>query len=180
MNNAQLAKFHVTKSKWSAARKAAGRPGDDAALDALKLRTIGRVCSSKAFSQGDLDAMLAAFQAEIAPGDFNAQMRQQDQPDTRRAALLARCDAACVAMADRSCGEYQFSRPETRARYIAGVAKKLCGQWPEACTEAELGKVAGVLEARVKQLGGAMRAHHAKVSAACAATRVSETADNPF
>ena len=163
MNNAQLAKFHVLKSQWAKARKAVGRPGDDAALDALKLRKIGRVCSSKEFSQHDMDTMVAAFLAEIDPANLNAQMAQQDQPDKRRAALMARCNAACEEMADTSCGEYQFGNAKTRQGYIAGLAKKLTGKWPEACTEAELGKVAGVLEARVKQLKRAMTDHHAKV-----------------
>ena len=135
----------------------------------VTLRAIGAAKSSKLLSNGELDRVIARIKAEVSPGDFGAQMRQQEQRDTRRAALLARCDAACVAMADRSCGEYQFSKAETRARYIAGVAKKLCGQWPEACTEAELGKVAGVLEARVQQLGCAMSEHLAKVGAAASA-----------
>ena len=133
---------------------------------ALTVRALGAAKSSKLFTNSDLDRVIAAIKAATQPSDFAAQMRQQNQPDERRAAALARCDAACVAMADRSCGEYQFATAKTRAGYIAGMSKKLCGKWPEACDDVELNKCAGVLEARVKQLERAMSAHLAPPGAA--------------
>jgi hypothetical protein len=80
MNSAQLAKYHITKKQWADARKARGAAADQAALDTLQQRTIGRACSSKDFTQRDLDAMLGAFLAEARPGDLNAQLQQIDQP----------------------------------------------------------------------------------------------------
>jgi len=132
----------------------------------VTLRAIGSAKSSKLFSNGELDRVIARIKAETSPGDFGAQMRQQEQPDRRRAAALERCDRAALAMADGSCGEYQFATLETRQRYIASMAKRLCGKWPDQCDEADLSKVAGVLEARVKQLARAMSEHVAKVGAA--------------
>ena len=94
MNCAQLAKYHITKKHWADARKTRGAAADQAALDTLQLRTIGRACSSKDFTQRDLDAMLAAFLAETKPDDLNAQLKQLDQPEARRAALERRLFAA--------------------------------------------------------------------------------------
>lgn len=171
MNHAQLAKFHVLKSQWEKARKAAGRPADAAALSALKLRTIKRDVSSKLFSQRDLDAMVAAFQAEISPGDFDAQMRQQNQPDARRAAALVRCRAACDALSDFS--QYaRLDKPAAQDLYLDGVAMKLTGHTIGECTVPELEKTAGVIGAHARRLGESLSQHSASVMAAYQAPKM--------
>lgn len=150
MNSAQLAKYHITKKQWADARKARGAAADQAALDTLQLRTIGRACSSKDFTQRDLDAMLAAFLAETKPDDLNAQLKQLDQPEARRAALERRLFAAGRTFIQRD-------RPEQTEwaiiAYVRGIVENLRQPyaWP-IVDEALLGKVTGIMERRAEQV----------------------------
>ena len=150
MNSAQIAKYHITKKQWVDARKARGAAADQAALDTLQLRTIGRACSSKDFTQRDLDAMLAAFLAETKPDDLNAQLKQLDQPEARRAALERRLFAAGRTFITRD-------RPEQTEwaiiAYVRGIVENLRQPyaWP-IVDEALLGKVTGIMERRAEQV----------------------------
>jgi hypothetical protein len=76
MNASQRGMYHGEKSKWQAARRAFGRPCDDAALRALHA-SVGAPHSSTAFSQDDLTRVIGAFKAVSAMDDFNAQMHAQ-------------------------------------------------------------------------------------------------------
>lgn len=150
MNSAQLAKYHITKKQWADARKARGAAFDQAALESLQQRTIGRVCSSKDFTQRDLDAMLGAFLAETRPGDLNAQLQQLDQPEARRAALERRLFAAGRTFITRD-------RPEQTEwaiiAYARGIVENLRQPyaWP-ILDEALLGNVTGIMERRAEQV----------------------------
>lgn len=181
MNAAQIIKIKTLESQWFKARKAAGRPADQAALDALKLRKIGRVCSSKLYSQDDMDEMVGAFTAEIEPGNFGAQMKQQNQSDARKAAALTRCRLACDALADFS--EYaRLDKPQAQDSYIAGVARKLTGRAASECSEAELAKIAGVIDAHVARLRAARIAHSKEVAGGWekqSARRHEDTGESP-
>lgn len=118
---------------------------------ALTVRALGVAKSSKAFSNADLDRVLARIRAEREPANLDAQLALEDSPEKRRAYLLDRLDRACWAMyADG--GDNRMAQPETRLRYIAGTARNVIGKDPDDCTDAELGKVLGCLEARVARL----------------------------
>ena len=156
MNCAQLAKYHITKKHWADARKTRGAAADQAALDTLQLRTIGRACSSKDFTQRDLDAMLAAFLAETKPDDLNAQLKQLDQPEARRAALERRLFAAGRTFITRDTAD------QTEwgiIAYARGIVEKLRQPyaWP-ILDEALLGKVTGIMERRAEQVARKDRA----------------------
>jgi len=147
MNNAQLAKYHVTAAQWRKARAARGAASGEPALDALKQRTLGRVCSSKVFTQGDLDKMLGAFLAETADGDLDAQLAQIEQPEKRRAALEARIFAAGAKIVTPG-----DSKDQTEWRviaYVGGIVANMgeARRWP-ILDERLLGTLAGILEAR--------------------------------
>ena len=160
MTNGQLSKFHVLKGQWAKKRTELGRPADDAALAALKVRTIGRDCSSTKFTQDDLDAMIGAFLAELKPADFNAQMDQQDQPGRRRAVLMDRARAACKLMGQEG-GEVRLVDPSKAAGYIGGTAQRMFKKWPEKCTEDELRRVVIELEQHAARLVKRMKDHAA-------------------
>jgi hypothetical protein len=147
MNNAQLAKYHVMKKQWSDTRKERNQPADQAALDALQIRKIGRACSSKVFTQADLDKMVGAFLAETDDGNLDAQIAQIEQPEKRRAALEARIFAAGAKIVTPGC-----DREQTEWRvinYVGGIVANMgeARRWP-ILDERLLGKLAGILEAR--------------------------------
>lgn len=166
MNSAQLAKYHITKKQWADARKARGAAADQAALDALQQRTLGRVGSSKTFSQRDLDAMLAAFLAEIRPADFNAQMAQQDQPMVRRLAMEKRLLAAGATFIT---GATPAQVEWRTIRYVQGIVESLGAvhRWP-IYDEPLLAKVTGIMERRAVQVARKARTT-ARVEAVAAA-----------
>lgn len=130
----------------------------------VTLRAIGVAKSSKLLSNGELDRVIARIKAEVAPGDFSAQMRQQNQPDSRTAALLARCRAACEALANLS-SRYRLSDRASQDRYIGGLSQKLHRKWPERCDERELGMIAGMIEKQVGRERAEAAEHAAKVEA---------------
>lgn len=147
MTNAQLAKYHVLKKQWADARTARQQPADQATLDALQKRTIGRVCSSKVFTQADLDKMVGAFLAEIDGGNLNAQMAQNEQPAQRRAALEARIFAAGAKIVTPGATKDQT---EWRViNYVGGIVANMGeARRRPILDERLLGKLAGILEAR--------------------------------
>ncbi len=143
MNSAQLVKYHVNRRKWEAARRAAGRPCDEAALELLKQRTIGRACSSKKMRNAELDAMLAAFLSEAEPGNFDAQFELQESPEKRISAVRARIEEiakACKIIGEGG-GVERYFRHWFGGRTYAGLS------------ECELQQLAGLLERRAEQLG---------------------------
>ena len=150
MNRAQFAKYHTLKKQWADARSKRQMPADQAALDALQQRTIGRACSSTTFSQVDLDKMVAAFMAEIEPGNFNAQMQQQDQPMVRRLAMEKRLLAAGVKFITGNDADHVQWKT---IRYVQGVVENLGAvhSWP-IYDEALLARVTGIMERRAEQV----------------------------
>jgi hypothetical protein len=117
----------------------------------LTRRALGVAKSSKAFTNSDLDKVLARLRAECDPANLEAQLDLQESPERRRAYLLARCDEVCGLMWSRG-GDDRLTHEEARQGYIRGTARKVCGHELEACTDAEIAKVLGCLEARLKRL----------------------------
>lgn len=163
MNNAQLQKYHINRRQWEAARIARGLPYNEAALDKLKLETIGRVCSSKDFKQHELDAMLAAFLAVTQPANFDAQMQQQNQADLRRSMSVRRIDhfARCINLT-----------PGRESGYVSGISAKLFGETQyQKLPEPQLAQLEGILVRRVIQIHGRERAEAIQNEAAEVAHR---------
>jgi hypothetical protein len=73
--------------EWSRAKKA-GQLGD-ADRHLLHAQALGAEKSSKDFTNEDLDKVLASFRALSQPSSLNAQLRQQEQPNTRRLHKIA-------------------------------------------------------------------------------------------
>lgn len=77
----------------------------------LHERALGGPKSSKAFTNADLDLVLAGFRAIYRPHDVNTQLRQQAQP-TRRLHWKLRDTLACFAL-------YPLTRPMGDAGALA-------------------------------------------------------------
>src|SRR5690606_9022808 len=134
--------YRAQLAKWRDARQTAGKPHDEAARYQMHQRAIGRACSSKEFSNRDLDMVLAVMLAEIAPADFAGQMRIQDQPDQRAADLRTKIDRlAPTAGIERG-----------REGVAAYFRRWLGGRKIEELDERTLQKIVGLLSRRAKQL----------------------------
>jgi hypothetical protein len=118
---------------------------------ALTRRALGHDKSSKHFTNSDLDKVLARLRAEIDPADLDAQLALQESPDRRRAYLLERCDEVCSQMWSHG-NDPRLVKPEARDGYVRGTARNVIKKELEDCTDAELGKVIGCLEARLRRL----------------------------
>jgi hypothetical protein len=130
--------YHAEKAKWQAARRALGRPCDDATLRALHT-SVGAPHSSTAFSQDDLTRVIGAFKSVSAMDDFNAQMKAQG---TMKERLIEEI-TALQAKSDIKGGITGL------ARYFN---KWLGGKSIAELDEATLRKLRGMLDRRVKQL----------------------------
>jgi hypothetical protein len=103
-------------------------------------RALGHEKSSKSFCNADLDKVIAAFRAVWDDANFDAQMRQREQPDRRREDMVNRCwDAARVCMGGDPA-------PDTIMAYLDGTAHKIFKVEFSALDERRLGVVMGILE----------------------------------
>jgi hypothetical protein len=118
---------------------------------ALTRRALGAAKSSKSFTNADLDKVLARIKAEREPGNLDAQLALQESPERRRAYLLAKADEVCGRMWSHG-GDLRLSSPEAREGYIRSTARNVCHREIADCSDAELGKVIGCLEARLRRL----------------------------
>lgn len=171
MKLSQLPKYHVNRKKWEEARAARGLPHDEAALDALKLRKIGRVCSSKEFTQKELDAMLAAFLAEAEPADFDAQLAVQEQPTRRKSAVITRIGVLMLHL--------QIA-PGRESSYVRGISKNVFGTDQYQHLEFEqLCQLEGIIVRRLLQLHDNERVEQIQIDAVEQAQRVAAIIDRP-
>ncbi len=148
MTAAQTSLYFREVGLWRKARIAAGLGASDSDRHTLHARALGFHKSSKHFTNLDLDKVLGALRAISRPADLNAQLRVEANEDERKAAALAKCEAACYQL--YSLGDDRLRYPENRERYTAGVCRRInfCG--PEDCTAAQLAKVLGALERSVR------------------------------
>jgi hypothetical protein len=141
----------------------------------LTRRALGVAKSSKDFTNADLDKVLARLRAEIDPADLDAQLALQESPDRRRVYLLERCEEVCGAMWSHG-ADSRLLHLEARQGYIRGTARNVCKKELEDCTDAEIGKVLGCLQARLKRL----KAECAERARAAGYVAPQEAEPNPF
>ena len=147
MTSAQLIKYRVTLAQWVKARRAAGKPYDDAARYELHRRCTGRACSSKEFTNPEFDQVLAAMAAEIDPAGFAEQMRIQESPELRLEEYRNRClDAvAFIVGGDEA----------HRRNYLRAIVRQVSYGRQEdlvRLTERQTQVVMGIVEKRVRAL----------------------------
>ena len=107
----------------------------------LTRKALGHQKSSKYFTNAELDKVLAAIKAQSGPADFNSQMRVQDSPDIRRAAMMEKCKRACWEM--YQLGDNGMANHDDA--YIAGTARNVVKKPIENCTAEDLAVVLGCL-----------------------------------
>lgn len=155
---------------WARARKALGLPAGDAERRALTRRACGHDKSHKHLYNAEFDKVLGLLRAESRPDDLNAQMRQIEQGENRKADLISRCWDACRVSLQGNDAEHTSSLCQ---RYMSGIAYKLAGRPIDIAdlTERDLQKLLGVLDRRARQV----ERKRAREAAA-----VGETDPNPF
>lgn len=108
----------------------------------LTFKALGRAKSSKQFTNGDLDKVLAVIKAATAPADFDAQMRLQDSPEKRHELLIARIWALSKRVG---------LTPDNESRYVDGISQRMFGKQYQHLDERGLQQIEGILRRRLKQ-----------------------------
>jgi hypothetical protein len=105
MNAAQLTLYWREWRACSQALKALGKEHDDVIRRALQADAIGGIDkSSKALTNAELTRVLARFRSYSRPGDLNAQLKAEEEPEQTRADYYARISAAVlVILPDAKC-----------------------------------------------------------------------------
>ena len=116
----------------------------DAKRHELHRKALGAMKSSKAFTNSDLDKVLATFYSITRPADLNAQLHQIEQPLERlRGVQHALLDLAAKVV----------DEPGREKAYVKGLAEKIfLGIEYTALTESQLQQIAGIVRARIKQI----------------------------
>lgn len=151
MTPAQKALYWREWGACSRALKAAGKKAGDTERHALQYKALGHNRSSTALTNSEFDKVLAVFRAISRPDDLNAQLRQIDQPETRRVDLQQRALRAALTFAS---GFDDSHKRQSATRYLDAITKRL---EPGAVSFFEASdrttqKVLGVVEQRVRQL----------------------------
>jgi hypothetical protein len=150
MNSAQTQKYFW---EWGQARAWYVAHGKtkveaDAMRHELHKKALGADKSTKAFTNGDLDKVMAAFRAIHDGGNLNAQMDAEDQPERRRGKIEAR--AWILA---REIWPLPLDRDAEYARRnkLFFLALRICKTPFEKCSDVQLSKVVGALEAQKRR-----------------------------
>lgn len=157
MNAAQTALYFRewgNVRRWYLARGFDPKQADNK-RHALHRQALGRDKSSKAFTNSDLDKVLAVFRAVYDGGNLDAQLRQLDQPENRRRIMVRRCEAAAQSFIT---GETDELFRHNLQAYLDGTADRMFGVAfvhldAGQAGHAQLAKVMGALErtARVRK-----------------------------
>jgi len=142
---------------------------------ALHAKALGRDKSHLAFTNQDFDKILAAFRAVYDDSNLDAQLRQIDQPEERRHALVNKCWEACRVFIK---GNDPAHRDDLCQRYMDGTAKKVFGKYERELTEHQLAALHGILDKHANRELAKQRQEHADKVAA-EERRARET-DLPF
>lgn len=152
MNAAQTSLYFY---QWGLARDWYTKQGldpkqADAKRHALHVKALGKDKSSKAFTNDDLDKVIAVFKAVHDGGNLNAQLAQLDQPAQRREALEARLMKAGAVFIT---GENKDHQEWKIIAYAGGIVTNLGFErrWPIPDLGL-LGKVMGIMEAQAKRV----------------------------
>jgi hypothetical protein len=90
MTKAQITLYWREWRACKEALQALGRACDDEVRHALQADAIGGFTkSSKKLTNAELTRVLARFRSFSRPGDLGAQLHAEDEPEARRAAMLA-------------------------------------------------------------------------------------------
>jgi len=136
----------------------------DAKRHALHVRALGRDKSHTAFNNRDFDAVLGVFRATYDDANLDAQLRQLDQPEERRRALINKCWEHARAFIH---GENQSHTDYLCDAYMTGITKRMWGKaFYEVKDERELGQLSGILAKHAsRELAKQRKAHADKVAA---------------
>ena len=104
--------------------KAKGLPFGDVQRHALHKKALGATKSSKDFTNGDLDKVLAALRAIIDPGDLRAQLHALDQPEVRNLEARKACFDLLVDLGV-GVGHDSIRAEFLRKSYLDGIVKRI-------------------------------------------------------
>ena len=171
MNPAQQSLYFREWGKARTALAGLGRPHDDAVRKQIQREALGGLAkSSKLLTNGELTQVLAKFRAWSQPGNLNAQMHAEEEPEQRIAAYLASIESLAGA-----CGIKEGRRGVEGYYWKFMGGKKLCELDADA-----LRKLVFVMNKRAKQRAAEAAAQDAAADAARASAADVEDDGDPF
>lgn len=138
MNHGQFKAYRAEVAKWREACQRLGRPCDDEARRALHAECRAPA-SSKAFTNAQLDRVLAKLRSFSAMDNLAAQLRPEADSAARVARAQNDCRAAIVVLTGAGASETH------RENYLADMARRICRCEFSDLNEAQILKLRGVL-----------------------------------
>lgn len=129
----------------------------------LHKRALGQAKSSKAFTNADLDRVLAVFLSITEPDNLAAQLKLIEQPELRLRMMRERIYELAEQVVDKL---------GTEQRYLDGLSRKIFRADLDGLDERQLGALTGIVTARVRQIERKQQPKQAPGSLAGAAENV--------
>ncbi|MBC8009969.1 MAG: hypothetical protein H7067_07720 [Burkholderiales bacterium] len=184
MNAGQIKAYRAEVAKWRAACVRLGRPSDDDARRALH-QACNAPASSTAFTNAQLDRVLAKLRSFSQMDNLSAQLRPDEEASRRINAAQRRCYAAVATLT--GCHSAEDSKQSLRRKnYLETMARRVCARGWDALDEAGVVKLAYVLESRARpgaRPGNATPPQSAEELSPAAASepgQIDHDAENPF
>lgn len=162
--------------EWGLARRyLVGRGIDPKQADAkrhdLHRKALGRDKSSKAFTNADLDKVIAVFRSVYDGGNLDAQLTQLDQPKKRAAAAISRIEVLMLHLQ---------VEPGRESGYVQGIARKLFrDDQYQHFDDIRLAQLEGVIVRRLLQLHAKDRVDEILNDAATHAAKIERIVAGP-
>jgi len=121
----------------------------DAKRHELHKKALGQMKSSKAFTNADLDKVLAVFYAITRPADLNSQLRQMEQQTERIRRMQSDCRRLVMQLPKVQAAEDSEFYAKN---YLNTVANSLYGVAFAALDEKQLARVTGTLRSKLRDV----------------------------
>ena len=170
MTRPQEALYWRDWSACKAERKKRGLPHDDVARHLIHLKALGTDVSMKHLTNRQFDKVLGAFRSWSRDSDLNAQLRVDEQPDTRKEISIEKC---YEILDELEIHGKVFDGANAKERYLNGTAWAVLKRQVSDLNDSEAGKLFGVL---LRQLTRVQE----KAKAESPAAPASPTENEPF
>lgn len=142
LSRAQVALYWREWSACKAVRKARGLCITDEARHALHREALGQDKSMTAFSNRDLDRVLAIFRTFSRPDDLSSQLRAEEQPNARKEDCLGQ---AYEVLDELELLGKTFAAPDGKVRYLNGTSWAIFHKPADRLDDVDAAKLLGVL-----------------------------------
>lgn len=128
MSPAQTMLYFRLCGRVRAHYKERGLPWGDVQRHALHAKALGKLKSSKDFTNADFDRVKATIMAIVEPGNLTAQLKALDQPELRMLDAQKACLAILVELGIGANESDSIRAGWLRQAYLDGIVKRISGK----------------------------------------------------